>query len=232
VNDEIKASNATDEPQFVSGAGLQSQIDNAMRTLDGLRHVSIDEQLRRAMENVTNASVGLKDSLASFPDLYPSRFIPLEVPLQKFPIPAAPPNPIHQTNKGIDQLNKRVDALLEIAKQQATLTEAINESTQATLRSAVQSGHLARIAIFVAIVSPFISALIGIGFSVYLDRRHSTANDVGAVQEHTLRAQEVKVLNDISVRLAADAKERSEAAAASLQNKNHKPANLGSTSHP
>jgi hypothetical protein len=113
-------------------------------------------------------------------------------------------------------LLEQIAALVGVAKQQAQLTQALNTSSETTLEYARKTGadtkastdlardtvRLTRWAIWIAVLSPILSALIGIGVSVYLDRRNSMANEERAKAEQSLRQQEIRILDAISQRLA------------------------------
>jgi hypothetical protein len=143
-----------------------------------------------------------------------------------------PPNPAYETNGQLYKMNAKVEELAETAERQAELIQALNEAAKATLELAYQASQeakastelartsteisrsslkLTRSAVWIAIISPIFSAIIGIGVSVYLNARNNAANQVRDDVEKSLRQKELGILNDISGRLAADAKSRADA---------------------
>jgi hypothetical protein len=119
-----------------------------------------------------------------------------------------------------------IAALVDVAKHQAELTQAIFRSNEATLAYSIKAGEearastalagkslqLTRLAVLIAIVSSILSAIIGVAVPVYLNDRNAKVNEQSTREERALREREVHTLNEISLQLAADAKARSGAA--------------------
>jgi hypothetical protein len=170
------------------------------------RHIS--EQSLHGVGSVLAATSALTESLGRLPTLEAAAYVP---PPEQLYLPALTTQdfemtpPLFDTNERLDTLNESVAALVEVARNQANLTLTIREST---VQSGKTSAKFARMALWVAIISPIVSALIGIGVSVYLDRRNATADSLRLKEERSFRQQEIRVLGDISAQLASDAKAR------------------------
>lgn len=205
MNDEDKSRNPIDDIEVSLGTGTAlKQIEEAMRPLQIFDNGSAAEQVRRSMDDVAKASAGLTDYLAGMQDLYPPQFLPQHLE----PVP----NPVYETNSRLDELNDSIIALVGLAKQQASFTQAINDSTQAALKYAIQSGEEAKVATKVARTSMRITfgalvvTVISLFVSVYLQQRSSAATDRYIREERILHEQELRVLKDISAGLAATTK--------------------------
>jgi hypothetical protein len=148
-------------------------------------------------------------------------------PTSKMPVYTPPPDPGYETNGQLYKMNARVEALIQVAERQAELIQVMNESAKATLELASQSSleakastelartstelarsslQFTRFALWIAVIS----IVINIAVSIYLNQRNSSTD---------LRSREVQILNDISSRLAADAKARVDATQASVPQK-------------
>lgn len=193
----------------------------------------IQEQFRHSFDGVSAASAALTESLARLPAFEVPRYEPPELPELLSPhvvYPEFDAKPLlSDTNEHLDELNDRLAALVDVAKHQSELTQAISESTQAALTYAIQSGAeakasatLARTSIELgraslrltrwAVGAAIISVVMGILVPIYIDRRGSAAVAVRLEDDRALRRQEIMVLDRISLQLAADAKARSDAA--------------------
>ena len=111
-----------------------------------------------------------------------------------------PPNPTYETNQHLAELTDNITSLIEVARQQAALTQAIRSSSDLALQYSIQSSKeatiatelasksvsLTRNAIFVAIII----AIASFSGSYYL----STSSDVRMKKQ-------VQLLGDIADKL-------------------------------
>lgn len=189
----------------------------------------LEEEFRRA----DRASAAVKESLSRIPDFHKpfGRNFDAHIPESELPeirLPVPPPNPAYETNEHLEGLSENIRHLIDVAKEQAELTLAINESTKAALQYAEQvsleakaSTELSRISMQIAryaLVVAVISTILGVVIPLYTDHQGRASNDSRIQQENIAREQELKVLGKLSDQLDADAKDRSEAARA-LRNK-------------
>ena len=178
-------------------------------------------ELRRTLDSVTLATSGLTESLTRFQNLGGSSLAePHYEPRTDFVLTEPGPNLLEETNAQLNELIARMDALVDVAKNQAELTKAISESTQATLQYSIQAGaeakeatgvarasiELTRQSVHIAIgalIVAVISMILGVAMPIYLDGHSGTAQDLR--DERALRTKELQVLHEISTRLAAQA---------------------------
>jgi hypothetical protein len=173
---------------------------------------SVGEEFRRAMEGTATAAAALRESVDRIPDFTyspPSYQEPLFDPGELIE------NPAHETNKLLNELSFSIKALVDVAKKEADLTDAINKSTETALGYAINSSKdaatatkLVRFSIWIAIFSVF----IGTAVTLYLDNRNNAVANSHFAEEQAVRQQEVRTLNEISAQLAAEAKARSQTA--------------------
>src|SRR5271166_2467319 len=135
-----------------SSSGL---VAEAMRDQAALAETA-GETLRRQFENVSTASSRLTESLGRLPSIQDAYFMPsFELPVLDTPV--IPVNPAFETNERLDDLIGHIAGLVDVATQQAKLTQAINESTQTALQLAIQSGKEAKAATKLARISVFVT---------------------------------------------------------------------------
>lgn len=174
---------------------------------------SVGEELRRAMEGTATAAAALRKSVNRIPDFVayspPSYQEPLFDPGELIE------NPTYETNKLLNELSLSIKALVDVAKKEADLTEAIHRSTETALGYAISSGKdaatatkLVRISIWIAICSMF----IGPAITLYLDSRNNAVANSHFAEEQAMRQQEVRTLNEIPAQIAAEARARSQTA--------------------
>ena len=101
-----------------------------------------------------------------------------------------PPNPILETNEQLAELTGTVTKLVEIASQQAAVSQAIREASAAESKNATL---LARKSLRVALLAIAISTIVALA-SVYDNHRLSSGTDVQLQQE-------IHILQKISERL-------------------------------
>ncbi len=185
----------------LSGSGISGLLSEARRRAsEGSGIANMRELLRQTMEQSSLASIGVRDSIANFPPREPNNFDLIErYDPTAFEIPEPPPNPTYETNRQLRELTDEVAALIDLAKQQANLTQALHETTKAALELAAQSGEeakasseLAKIsidlsrtgvsiankALIVTIIVGALSVVTSIAVPIYLDYHHQTADPV------------------------------------------------------
>ena len=132
------------DPKPIEEINLNDLIDMEARgDVSNAAYLQFQETMKNSMEAVASASVGLSESWASLADYRPytsdshwetSDFAKLEPVV----------NPGIETNERLEQINTRFDALINVAKHQDELIQAINNSTQSALQIAVQSAKEAK----------------------------------------------------------------------------------------
>jgi hypothetical protein len=153
-----------------------------------LAGVSRSEELRRSFEQVSLRSRDVDDALSKvcIPAIYD---VPSVNPLDDLPL-----NPILETNSHLAELTDTVTQLVDVARQQAELSQAIRNASNLALQNAIQSGNeskaateLARRSVrltFRAIVVAVLVGILTIGVSLYQSHRDSaTAESVIDHQE-------------------------------------------------
>lgn len=187
------------------------------------------QKLLRAMRNESSVSDRLSESLGRFPTVASSFHDLGSVDMEAFQqkqeemLARRARNPVLETNERLNELIDQIDALVDVAKEQANLTVAIRQTAEATLQYSIQTGqeakastelartstdltragvHLSKLALGIAIAAPIFSAMIGIAVSVYLDHRNTLANERRESAQSAISQQEIRVLNEISRRLA------------------------------
>jgi hypothetical protein len=223
------APSLSEQSEIISNA-LKATAFPTQIIADAISPSSLAEELQRAMRNESIVSSRLTESLAALPTIPAASFEPPEFLYQSrdLVLPDIPPDPGFETNEHLEQLSAHMQTLVDVAKHQTELTQAIRETTQATLQYAIQAGneakestslsragieltrlsaaltrrsvHIAIGALIVAVISTIVSMVT----PIYLDRHSSAAHDL--TEERELRAKELLVLNDISARLAAQQK--------------------------
>jgi hypothetical protein len=155
----------------------------------------ISGELRRSLEHTAQLASSVDRSLSNVALPFRHR------ENNKLPVfPAPEPNPIWQTNSHLSELTATVTQLVDVARQQAELSQAIRGSADLALKYAVQSGEEAKAATvlarksvgltLIAIVVAIIAAVAGIAVNYYLNN----STDV------RLR-EEIRMLGDISHKL-------------------------------
>ena len=120
------------------------RISAVQRITDNLRGPVDDarERLAHALDMSSAATFRLNTSLEHvppIPDIYS-----YGDDTRRFTVPDLPPNPAHETNRQLADLKAQMAALVDVAREQAKMTQAINESTQAALHLASQSSEEAK----------------------------------------------------------------------------------------
>ncbi len=115
-----------------------------------------------------------------------------------------PANPVWETNHQLSELTATVTQLVDVARQQAELSQAIRNASDLALQNAIQSGDQAKAATrlarkgvwltFGAIIVAIIFGVLTVGVSLY-ETGHESANVENRQQE------EIRVLREISDQL-------------------------------
>jgi len=145
---------------------------------------SVGEELRRAREGTSTAAAALTHSLERIPDLSFLSHDPLTLEPSQVYGPEAMSLATAETNELLDTMVGHIAALVDVAKHQAELTQAIFRSNEATLAYSIKAGdearaattlagkglRLTRLAVLIAIVSSILSAIIGVAVPVSLQQ--------------------------------------------------------------
>ena len=161
--------------------------------------VGISEELRRSFEHTALLARNVDQSLSNMRISTPAvgwSHDDFEVPS----VPEPPPNPIWETNSHLSELAGTVTQLVDVARQQAELSQAIRTSADLALKYAIQAGEDAKAATLLArkgvrLTSFAITVAIIVGLvSIAVSYRLSNSTDVRLKQE-------IQLLGDISRKL-------------------------------
>jgi hypothetical protein len=177
-----------------SVAGPGRDATKAFRSISGLGGIS--DELRRSLERTALLAGNVDRSLSNMalPAWYHEdiRLPPLT------PLPAPEPNPVWQTNTHLSELTGTVTQLVDVARQQAELSQAIRTSADLALKYAIQSGEdakaatlLARKGVRLTAIAITVAMLIA-AVSIVVNRNLSNSTDVRLKEEIRLLQQ----LND------------------------------------
>jgi hypothetical protein len=223
INDKLKALGPT------LGAGTVGVSDTLKRYMDGdivkgsasARFNRLSDELKQNIENVTaserllNGPVGITDELRrsweqtsllssnvdrALSSMAPSAWYHDDLKLPSLPPLEFAPNPILETNSQLAELTGTVTQLVDVARQQAELSQAIRTTTELALKYAIQSGEdakaatllarksvrLTAVAITIAIITTVASIVVSYSLSNSTDARMK---------------EEIHVLGDISGKL-------------------------------
>ena len=162
-----------------------------MAELTGFARLGIDNELKRAMEHTSFLARDVDVALSN-----------IRIPASAYQMPSlevrnldVPPNPVWETNRQLAELTDTVTQLVDVARQQAELSQAIRNASDLALKNAIQSGdeaksatQLARKSVrltFGAIIVAIIIGILNVGVTVYENRRQ----------------EEIRVLREISSQL-------------------------------
>jgi hypothetical protein len=155
------------------------------------------EELRRSFEQISLRARDVDEALSKVrvPPIYDAPSIDLQ---------DLRPNPILETNSHLAELTDTVTQLVDVARHQAELSQAIRNASDLALQNAIQSGNEAKAATelarrsvrltFWAIIVAVIVGILSIGFSLYENLRESAT-----AEGH--RQEEIRVLRNMSGQL-------------------------------
>lgn len=205
ISDEMKKSFASMAELGISGdvgRSMESISANLKKTMASVSGLGISDELRRSAEHTSRLARDVDHALS---DMRTPR-LTSEVPRPSFEMPELAPNPVWETNRQLAELTGSVAQLVNVARHQAELSQAIRKTSELALSQAVQSREDAKAAAllarksvrltFWAIVFALLTAILSVAFTVNDNRNLNTASD-GRVKE------EIRILQEISRKLSA-----------------------------
>jgi hypothetical protein len=172
----------------------------ATARMAGLAGLGADNAMTRAMEHTSLLARDVDAALSNI--RIPARAY--DMPSLEVPNLDLPPNPVWETNRQLAELTDTVTQLVDVARQQAELSQAIRNASDLALKNAIQSGDEAKAATqlarksvrltFGAIVVAVIIGILTVGVTVYENRRESA-------NVENRRQEEIRVLREISGQL-------------------------------
>ena len=180
------------------GLGHQSkEFDKLTESLGrtaSLMSLGIGDALKASLEQISLLSGGVDEALSRITpaDAYLGHSgLAHHLPEPVFPDPG--PNPIWETNRQLGELTETVTQLVEVARQQAELTQAIRKASDLALENSIQSGQEARSAtdlvrkglrltfwtLIIAILSFFFSVYENHHDGTLAPREHHSQDGVG-----------------------------------------------------
>jgi len=157
--------------------------------------IGIEGELRNSLEHTARLARNVDQSLSNMA-LPAWQQEVLNRPL----IPATEPNPVWQTNSQLSELKDTVTQLVDVARQQAELSQAIRTSADLALKYAVQSGEDAKAATLLARKSVRLT-LIAIGVAIIVAIAGIAVNFNLSNSADARLKEEIRVLGDISGKL-------------------------------
>jgi hypothetical protein len=204
----LESMNSAARMTGLAGLGHSDELKRSFESINsaakmaGLAGLGINDELKRSLEHTSLLARDVDDALSNI--RIPARTYDMLGQSIEAPTLEPPPNPIWETNRQLAELTDTVTQLVDVARQQAELSQAIRNASDLALQTAIQSGDEARAATqlarksvrltFGAIIVAIIIAILNVSVAVYEKHRESaTADD--------RRQEEIRVLREISGQL-------------------------------
>ena len=200
IHDEVKRS-----MESITAPGKLTGLDalaaaGKTTAFDALAALGSRDELARSFEHTSLLARGVDDVLSNI--RVPTRTY--DMPTLETPNLELPPNPIWETNRQLAELTGTVSQLVDVARRQAELSQAIRNASDLALKNSIQSGDEAKAATqltrqnvrltFRAIIVAILIGILNVGFAVYVYHRESANAEVR-------RQEEIRVLREISNQL-------------------------------
>ena len=191
VSDMLKSASIGDAAHKAFES-IANQRGGASDVLKSFQIPGISEELRRSLESTDVLARNVDQALSGMHFSAPSFEVP-QYELPQFEVRELP-NPIWETNSHLSELTNTVTQLVDVARQQAELAQAIRATSDLALKCAIQSGEDAKAATLLARKSVRLTllaiavAIITAVVSMAVSYKLSDSTDVRLQEEiHLLR---------------------------------------------
>ncbi len=176
---------------------------NSAGRMTRLAGLGVSDELKRSLEQESRLASNVDRAIENMRILAPRQdgFGPIH---DRMEIPEMPVNPIWETNRQLTELTGSVMQLVEVARQQAELSQAIRNTSDHALENSIQSGNEAKAATQLARKSVgltrwaiIVSSVIAILSNALMFYVNQGGNSTG----EALRQEEIRILRDISSEL-------------------------------